>query len=376
MSQRLEVFELETWFRRYAFEPGMVNLSPSNPASLSVAELLELAGVDRGELMARSLDYGETTGAPELRAAIASLYDDVDPTWVIVTCGAVEAIALGLGALVRRGMSVVLETPIYGSYAPLLRVLGATVHPYRLSAADGYRYDFDRLASLVETSAAELIVVNPFNNPTGRGIDSDAALHALATVAAGHGARVLADEVFRPSDLFGGPLPSLLESVPDGVVIGDCTKPWGLGGLRIGWIAVNDEALRAEICNLRDYTTNSNAVVSEWLATVALGVRDVLSMRALEGARVALDEVERYVSSTGGALSLVRPTGGYSALVEVRDHHGLAVTERCRRLAERTGQLLLPGAVFTPELAASVRIGLAAGGPRLVRGLQALSELR
>jgi hypothetical protein len=42
---RLPLFQLEEYFRRYSFQPGMVNLSPSNPISPTIGEVLEVAGL-------------------------------------------------------------------------------------------------------------------------------------------------------------------------------------------------------------------------------------------------------------------------------------------------------------------------------------------
>ena len=98
---RLPRFELEDFFRRFAFQPEMINLSPSSPVSPTIGELLELAGLPPTALQALSLDYSETAGAWTLRQAVAALYDDLEPEQVIVTSGAVEAIALTLEALVE-----------------------------------------------------------------------------------------------------------------------------------------------------------------------------------------------------------------------------------------------------------------------------------
>ncbi|MHB1510817.1 MAG: aminotransferase class I/II-fold pyridoxal phosphate-dependent enzyme [Acidimicrobiales bacterium] len=375
MAEQLPVFALEEWFRRFAFVPGMTNLSPSNPSSPRVAELLALSGKTIDEVGSVSLDYGETKGAPALREAIAGLYETLSPDDVMVTSGAVEAITVCLVALVGRGTRVVLETPIYGSYEPLLRRLGAEVATYELSPADSYEYDADRLADLLEKTRAELLVVNPFNNPTGRGIDSPGAFREVVALAAELGTKVLSDEVFRQIDLVGLPLPSVLDLGEGGVAIGDMTKPWGLGGLRIGWLATRDRELLERALNVRDYTTNSNSSVSEHLAEVALAARGPLIERALAGARESLAAVDSLIRASAGALSWVAPVGGYCGWVEVGSERELSVPELCAELALDTHQLLLPGVVFGQQWSRHVRIGLTAGAAPLCAGLEALLQL-
>lgn len=57
---------------------------------------------------------------------------------------------------------------------------------------------------------------------------------------------------------------------PHVVSIGDVAKPYGLDGLRIGWIATANKALLARCAELRDYTSLGSSVPGELLATIAL----------------------------------------------------------------------------------------------------------
>ena len=371
---RLPRFELEDFFRRFAFQPEMINLSPSSPVSPTIGELLELAGLPPTALQALSLDYSETAGAWTLRQAVAALYDDLEPEQVIVTSGAVEAIALTLEALVEPGTRVVLESPIYGSYEPLLRLLGAEVTCYELAAGDAYEYDFERLEKLVRDSRSEFMVVNPYNNPTGRGLTSASSLVALAELSGRTGCKIVCDEVFRLASLHGDPLPSALDTAHDAIAIADMTKAWGLGGLRIGWLACRDAAVLERALNTRDFTTNSNSIVSESLAEHALSVRGPLLDAALHNARSALSDLDRFIEDSRGALSWCQPVGGYCGWGEVNVDSAMPVPELCARLAEVRNYLILPGVVFGTQWVRFLRIGLTAGGERLVAGLGAFLE--
>ncbi|MGO9335694.1 MAG: pyridoxal phosphate-dependent aminotransferase [Acidimicrobiales bacterium] len=371
---RLPRFELEDFFRRFAFQPEMVNLSPSNPISPTIGEILELAGLPPTALQELSLDYSETAGAWTLRQAVAALYDDLEADQVMVTSGAVEAIALTLEALIEPGDRVVLESPIYGSYGPLLHLLGAEVTRYELAAADAYEYDFERLEEVVRASRSEFLVVNPYNNPTGRGLASASSLVALAELSSRTGCKVVCDEVFRHASLHGDSLPSVLDTAHDAIAIGDMTKAWGLGGLRIGWLACRDDTVLERALTTRDFTTNSNSIVSESLAELALSVRESLLDAALRNARSALSDLDRFIEDSKGALSWCPPVGGYCGWVEVHVESARSVPELCATLAEERNYLILPGVVFGSQWARFFRVGLAAGGEQLVAGLGAFLE--
>ncbi len=392
----LPVFALEEWFRRFAFEPDMVNLSASNPISPTVGELLALTGTPSRVLEEISLDYSETPGLPRLRASIASLYDDLDPAGVVVTSGALEAILLTLLCTLERAERVLVETPIYGAYGPLLDMVGADVRPFELRPRDGYGYDPERFGTALRTLQPSVVIINPFNNPTGRGVDSAASLARVFDLSTTHGCRLLSDEVFRLIPLSGSALPSVIDlgGRPGGnrralvgsrqhpaeapappIALGDMTKAWGLGGLRIGWVATRDPGLVVRLLDARDYTTNSCSRLSEEVAVLALSVRDQLLAGPLEQARAARAAVADLIDASGGALAWYAPSGGFCGWVEVTDAQPGEVVEACERLATEQRILLLPGSVFGPTGDRFVRVGLATGADALTAGLTALLGL-
>ena len=273
----------------------MVNLSPSNPISPTVGELLNLAGASFADVSELSLDYSQTAGASSTRQAVAALYEDLDSEHVVVTSGATEAILLTLEAVIDSGTRVVVEHPLYGIYEPLIELLGAEVVRYELRAADGYDYDFANLEDLVRSHRAELMIINPYNNPTGRGVASEQALQALVEISERTSCRIWSDDVFRFVALDGARLRSPLDLKPDAISVGDMTKAWGLGGLRIGWLACRDKAVIERALNTRDYTSNSNSIVSERLAELALSVRGALLDSAVNVARTARVAVDRFI---------------------------------------------------------------------------------
>src|SRR5262249_59888910 len=85
---------------------------------------------------------------------------------------------------------------------------------------------------------AGLIVINTPHNPTGSML-SEGDLRRIEALASSVGARVLSDEAYRWLDLPGGePLaPPMRNLGGTGVSVGTVSKPFGLPGLRIGWVA-------------------------------------------------------------------------------------------------------------------------------------------
>ena len=93
---KLPPFELERWFIEH--EPGApVDACASDVEAPSMSEVLALASPDlRAEWETLTLSYTEAHGHPRLRAAIAALYDGLEPEDVVVFTGAGDSFSSGM----------------------------------------------------------------------------------------------------------------------------------------------------------------------------------------------------------------------------------------------------------------------------------------
>ena len=122
-------------------------------------------------------------GLPALREAVAAHYArhhglELDAEHVCVTSGATEALAAAILATVEPGDEVIVFTPAYDSYAPMIRRAGGVRARSRAAAArlaDRARRR-SRRRSAPKTRA---IIFNNPHNPTGRLFDAD-ELEAVA----------------------------------------------------------------------------------------------------------------------------------------------------------------------------------------------------
>ena len=121
------------------------------------------------------------------------------------------------------------------------------------------------------------VVVNSPHNPTGL----TAAARDLADLAercAAAGTTLIVDQVSLGTLDPGAPRCCWQAPASSAVVqVGDVSKAFGLGGLRVGWCAVPQPALRARIAELRDVTSLANSAPSQHLAAIALENRGALS---------------------------------------------------------------------------------------------------
>lgn len=349
---KLPPFLLERWMTRHETRV-QYDIAESGILPLTTNDLLDFeppaeraATLER--LLATPLGYSEACGTRELREALAATYTRGDAGHILVTTGAIEANYLLYTVLLSPGDHVIAPYPAYQQLYEVPRAIGCDVSLWHVGPGTGYRYDVDALARLV-TPKTRLIVVNTPHNPTGAMLSpADAArVYALAESV---GARVIGDEAYRWLDVpggepFAGPM---FDRGPLGISVGTLSKPFGLPGLRIGWIAAEPELITA-CWSQRDYITLSPGKLNDALARLGLAHRDAIIARNTRIISANLAAASAWIAARP-YLSWTPPRGGLLALLKydpaVIDVPSLALADR---LADEQSVMLAPGSAFGYE---------------------------
>jgi aspartate/methionine/tyrosine aminotransferase len=347
---RVGPFRIERFYAQYEFTTRHM-LSSSDCESLTIGELLALEPDAQERLLGQWCGYTESPGSPELREAVARLYAATDADEVVVASCAEEGILLANHALISPGDHAIVETPCYESALQLARSTGAEVSEWRRRYADGWAHDLGELERLIRSNT-RLLYINQPHNPTGTLMPRQ-VFEWVVELARAHRIVLFSDEVYR--ELEHDPaerLPAACDLYERAISLGSISKTYGLPGLRLGWLATRDPALRSRLLELKDYTTICASAPSELLTALALRNRGVLIRRNLELVRRNLTMLDGFLERYSSTWAWVRPSAsaiGFPRLRGVDDVEGL-----CERLA-RAGVLLLPGSVYDePE---HVRIG-------------------
>jgi aspartate/methionine/tyrosine aminotransferase len=363
-SMRIRDFAVEIWMNRWE-NACRFNLAETCVESVTIDALLELAGLDPGDLLEQMrpmrLTYGAIEGSDRLRSAIARLYETASADDVLVAHGAIGANHLVYEALVEPGDVVVSIVPTYQQHTSIPESLGAEVRPLRLREDRGWMPDIDELRSLA-SGAKVVALVNP-NNPTGSLLD-DATLQEVVTIARAEGAWIVADEVYRGLDQEGdGTSPSLVDLYERAVGIGSMSKAFSLAGLRLGWIA-GPAAIREAVSRHRDYSVISVGMVDDLLASIALEARDALLGRNRALVRGNLATLAAWVAGEP-RIRYIKPRSGTTALLGYES--SIPSETVCLRLLETQGVLFTPGSALDAE--GYLRIGYANSPAILAEGL-------
>jgi aspartate/methionine/tyrosine aminotransferase len=358
-------FRIEQYYARHEFTTRYM-LSSSDCESRAIGELLALEPDAHGRLLEQRCGYTESAGAPELRDAIADLYDAVASDEVLVTSCAEEGIFLVYHAMLEPGDHAIVETPCYESALALARSTGAEVSEWRRRYEDGWAHDLAALEDLVRPTTRVLYVNQP-HNPTGT-LMRRAEFGQVVRFAREHDLVLFNDEVYRELEHdLSDRLPAACDVYERAVSLGSISKSYGLPGLRIGWLVTRDARLRKSLLDLKHYTTICASAPSELLTALALRNRSVLLERNLQIVERNLPLLDEFFQRRADGFNWVRPTAGPIGFPRV---DGLGdVDQLCEQLAA-AGVLLLPGSVY--DQPAHVRVGF--GRANLPDALSVLDE--
>ncbi|HYT03458.1 MAG TPA: aminotransferase class I/II-fold pyridoxal phosphate-dependent enzyme [Gemmatimonadales bacterium] len=240
---------------RLAAEHDAINLAQGFPNFPAPAVLKEAA--------ARAIrddvnQYAITWGAKRLRDALANKYAEwyrmpVNPeTEITVTCGATEAMASALLAIVDPGDEVIVFEPFYENYGPDAILCGAK--PVYVPMATDEELDLDRLAAAFSRRTRAIIVCTP-NNPTGR-VLSRRELEGIAELCRRYDAYAVTDEIYEHIYYEGRHVPiATLDGMHERTItISGASKTFSVTGWRIGTIVAPPDASDA-IRKVHDFLT-------------------------------------------------------------------------------------------------------------------------
>lgn len=354
---KVETFQLERWMSTWEMKVEF-DIAESGIYPLTTNELLAFLPEDqqaatRDHLLNLRLGYTEARGTEALRTIIAETYRDTGPDDVLVTTGAIEANYLLFNTLLEPGDHIVTIYPAYQQLYAVAKAIGCDVSLWELTPENGFRYDLDALEALVRPNT-KLIVANTPHNPTGAML-SDADLRRIYALAESVGAWLLVDEAYRWLDLPGGdPMAQPARDLgPRGISVGTMSKPFGLPGLRIGWIVAPADVV-GQCWATRDYISLSPGKLNDYLAQVALTVRDKIVTRNWEIVQANLAAADAWFEEHADLATWTRPRGGLLALMK----YDFAVPSRevSDVLASDFSVMLAPGSAFGYE--GYLRIGV------------------
>ena len=241
--------------------------------------------------------------APEIKAALAKAVEDEDVFYntddiareamaekirrvngiragagdVMVIQGVDPSLWLAVRQVCSAGDEVILTDPMYGPFRGVLETSEAKAVIWGLDEEDGYRFDEERLKSLITPRTKLIDVCNP-HNPTGRAMTKQ-ELRAIADLAVDRKIRIISDELWEDIVFDGRKNVSIASLSPE---VSDLTltswgfsKTFGIAGLQLGYMCTTDKAALAEM-------KRQSAGIQRGSSTLARAIAPVMLDKTLD----------------------------------------------------------------------------------------------
>ncbi|QIZ47726.1 pyridoxal phosphate-dependent aminotransferase [Dickeya zeae] len=253
-----------------------INLSQGAPSFPCSPELI--AGVTRA-MTAGHNQYASMSGLVSLKEVVAEKvrrlygqhYDAGQE--VTITASASEGLYSAISALVHPGDEVIYFEPSFDSYAPIVRLQGATPVALKL-ALPGFSINWDEVQAAI-TSRTRMIIINSPHNPSGQVLSAD-DLAQLARLTRNTDIVILSDEVYEHV-VFDGQLHHSMathsELAARSVIVSSFGKTFHVTGWRVGYClapaALMDEILKIHQFMMFSADTPMQYAFAEYMADPA-----------------------------------------------------------------------------------------------------------
>lgn len=332
---------------RLANEHGAINLAQGFP-NFPAPEILKQEATRA--IQEDINQYAITWGSRRLRVALAAKYAasygiEVDPeSEITVTCGATEAMAAVLLAIVDPGDEVIVPEPFYENYGPDTIICAAKPVFCPIWAPPSWELDLERLEKAFSERTRALILNSP-NNPTGR-VLSQAELQAVAELCQRHDAWAVTDEVYEHI-LFEGrhvPIATLPGMRERTITISGASKTYSVTGWRIGTVIAPPDVTEA-IRKVHDFlTVGAPAPLQEGVAAAMETLGPEYYDSLASDYRSRRDLLHRHLEQAG--FRAASPQGAYYILADFSEISALPDDRFSYWLTREIGVAPVPGSSF------------------------------
>ncbi len=294
--------------------------------------------------------YTPNAGLSDLRVAISRYLKrrfDLEYTsagQILVTVGGSEGLDLAFRCLLEPGDEVVIPTPSFVCYGPLVSMMHGVPVLVETKAENDFRLTPNQLRAAITPQTKAVVLPFP-NNPTG-GIMGRSDLEALASVLRGTDIMVISDEIY--AELTYSQRHVSMANIPDmyerTVVVNGFSKAYSMTGWRLGYVC-GPKPLISAMTKLHQYAIMSAPTTSQYAAIEALeqGDGDIEAMRdEYDGRRRFLVDGFRKLG-----LSCFEPLGAFYTFPCIKST-GLSSEEFCDRFLAQQRVAVIPGAAFGP----------------------------
>lgn len=320
--------------------------------------------------------YTSNAGTMELRREIDKyltrrFHVSYDPNGeIIVTVGGSEAIDIAIRAVVEPGDEVIVPTPSFVCYSPIVRMAGGTPVTLETTYADKFKLTPTALKAAI-TDKTKLLVLPYPNNPTGA-IMTREELEEIAEILRDTNILVLSDEIY--AEMTYGREHCSIASI-DGmwertIIVSGFSKAYAMTGWRLGYLCA-PAPLVEQMLKIHQYCIMSSPTTAQFAAIEAMKNGD-------EDVKMMVDEYNRrrrYIYNGLEAMGIesFEPEGAFYIFPYI-GKFGLSSEEFCERLLYDYRCAIVPGTAFGAGGEGFARISYAYSIQHITQALERIEQ--
>ena len=341
---------------------------PPYPLPVDAAFFAAHPGVNR---------YCDTFGIASLRAALAEKLRednriDVQPDNILVTCGATNALAATIQALVDPGDDVMILAPHWPFFRGMVRAAGGGVIdvPFYTVLDENPGADIGNMLERSMTKETVAIYLNSPNNPSGKVLTRE-QLAAVAGFARAHHLWLISDEAYDGMTYDGrehiSPA-SFHDTLERSVSVFTFSKVYMFAGLRLGYAVASADATRA-INKAMVHQLYSPSTLAQEMMIDPVRTRGTWSKRFVQEYEATRDRVAKALR-----FDAPLPDGAYYFFFNAEKYlRGRTITDVVNACLD-AGVSVAPGEDFGATYGTWLRICFAGESPeRVMLGVERLN---
>lgn len=309
-------------------------------------------------IMAGKTRYSVNAGLIELREEIAKdIKEDyklnVNPaSQIIMTVGGMEALYLGLAAIIDPGDEVILHAPYYMNYVQMVRMFGGVPVLIETTEETGFSFNADDVKKVITDKTVAMIINTP-SNPTGQVINGE-LLDEIAEIAVEKDILVISDEVYRALVFEGkhesiATRPDMMERT---LIVDSLSKRFSMTGYRLGY-GVGPEEWIANMVKMQENVAACAPLPSQHAGIIAL--RECKDNREIREVFYERCKVTAENINTSDKIHCITPVATFYLFVNI-EKTGLKSLDFAYKLLEQEHVAVAPGISYGEKYDTYIRI--------------------
>ncbi|MBO1514515.1 aminotransferase A [Metabacillus bambusae] len=368
--KQIELSGIRKFFNMVADYEDVISLTIGQP-DFDTPGHVKNAGIEA--IQQNFTTYTHNAGFIQLREAASQfLFKKYGLTYspeneVIVTVGASQAIDCTFRTLLEEGSEVILPSPVYPGYEPLIKLAGGTP-VYVDTTTNQFKLTAELLAPYI-TEKTRCIVLPYPSNPTGVTLDED-ELQEIAELVRGKNIFILSDEIY--SELvYGKHHHSIARFLREQtIVINGLSKSHSMTGWRVGLLFA-PEGVAKHLLKVHQYNVSCATSISQKAAYEALttGIDDATVMK--DAYQERLEYVYNRLVTMG--FEVVKPDGAFYLFPSIKKFKQSSF-DFALSLVKNAGVALVPGSAFSEYGEGYVRLSYAYAMEQLIEAMDRIES--